>query len=87
MNALNTLNRLLDPVSECLTAKAAQRLVDLRADEATQELVSSLAERNTEGELTPEERSEYEMLVAANNIIAILQAKARSRLARRSKRK
>jgi len=35
--------------------------------------------------LTPEEKAEYDAFVSANNVIAILQAKARAVLARRRK--
>ena len=49
--------------------------------------MEELARRCTEGELTPEEKAEYDALVSANNVIAILQAKARAVLARHRKKK
>ena len=85
MNTARTsdlLDRLLDPVGRCLTADAAQRLVDLRADPALQRRVDRLADRANEGELTADEREEYETYISAANLIAILQAKARDALAR-----
>jgi hypothetical protein len=42
-----------------------------------------LAERSTEGELSRDEKAEYDAFVSANNLIAILQAKARAVLSRR----
>jgi hypothetical protein len=75
------LDRLLEPVGRCLTPEVARRLVALRADPAVQERLEDLAARNTEGELTPEERSEYDSYVRALEFIAILQAKARALLA------
>jgi hypothetical protein len=39
-----------------------------------------LADRCNEGLLTPEERAEYESLVAVASVIALLQAKARAAL-------
>ena len=75
------LDRLLEPVSCCLTPEAARQLVALRADPQFQERLDVLADRCTEGLLTPEEREEYETYVRAIHIIAILQAKARKLLA------
>jgi hypothetical protein len=43
-----------------------------------QKRIEELADKNTEGELSSEERDEYETYVRANEIIAILQAKARA---------
>jgi hypothetical protein len=74
------LDRWLDPVGQALNAEAAGRLLGLRADEQMRERVAELADRNTEGLLTPEERSEYEALVTAGEVVAILQAKARARM-------
>jgi len=71
------LGRLLDPVGSALSAEAARRLVDLRADAEAQEKMNDLADRANDGQLTPGERSEYESLIAAANVIAVLQAKAR----------
>ena len=85
MNTARTsdlLDRLLDPVGRCLTADAARQLVDLRADPALQRCVDRLADRANEGQLTANEREEYEAYISAANLIAILQAKARDALAR-----
>jgi hypothetical protein len=76
-----TLDRLLDPVTRCLTPEVARRLVELRADAELQKRVDMLADKNTEGELTPAEREEYELFVRTSRFIAILQAKARKLLA------
>jgi hypothetical protein len=77
-----TLDRLLDPVSRCLTPDVARRIIELRADPELQKRVDLLADRSAEGQLTPEERLEYETYVRASRFIAILQAKARKLLAR-----
>jgi DNA-binding FadR family transcriptional regulator len=71
------LDRMLEPVGRCLTPEAARQLVALRAEPADQARIDELADRCTEGQLSAEERAEYEFYVAANNVIAILQAKAR----------
>ena len=77
-----TLDRLLEPVSRCLTPEVARQLVELRADRKLQERIDTLADKCTEGQLTPEEREEYETYVRVSRFIAILQAKARKLLAR-----
>jgi hypothetical protein len=75
------LDRLLDPVTDCLTPDAARQLVALRADPQFQERLDTLADKCTEGQLSPDEREEYETYVRAVHLIAILQAKARKLLA------
>jgi hypothetical protein len=45
-----------------------------------QERLDILADKGTEGQLSPEEREEYETYVRAIHLIAILQAKARKLL-------
>jgi hypothetical protein len=75
------LDRLLDPVTRCLTPEVAQQLVALRADPQFQERLDTLADKCTEGLLSADEREEYETYVQAVHIIAILQAKARKLLA------
>jgi hypothetical protein len=77
------LDSILEPVTDVLNDKAAQKLLDLKADRKTQARVSKLADKCNEGQLTPDERREYEMYLMANHIVAILKAKARVRLARK----
>ncbi len=78
------MERLLAPVSRSLNVEASRKLVRLKADAKTQARVDKLARKCNEGELTPQERAEYERYVAAGNLIAILQAKARLLLAKKS---
>jgi hypothetical protein len=77
------LDRILEPVSSVLNEEAALKILTLRADRKTQARVTKLADKCNEGELTPEERREYEMYLLANHFIAILKAKARMLLARK----
>ena len=77
------LDRFLNPVRDILTPEVAQAIADLRADPVTQDRIEDLAHRHHEGQLTPEELAEYEALVNGSNLIAVLQAKARSVLTRR----
>ena len=76
------LDRFLNPVRDILTPEVAQAIADLRADAPTQDRIEDLADRHHEGQLTTEELAEYEALVNGSNLIAVLQAKARSALNR-----
>jgi hypothetical protein len=77
------LDRFLNPVRDILTREVAQAIADLRADPVTQDRIEDLAHRHHEGQLTSDELSEYEALVNGANLIAVLQAKARSVLTQR----
>ena len=77
MNAYAPFDQLFDPQHSCFTKEAAERLIALRADEATQLRMSQLASGANEGTLTEEERREYETCVRAGTVLSILQAKAR----------
>lgn len=74
----NFLVRLLAPIGECMTPEVARKIADLRADPDIQERVDELADKRTEGELTSEERAEYESYVHVICVIGVLQAQARS---------
>jgi hypothetical protein len=74
---------LLDELGRCLTPTVARRILEVRADAETQERVQELAEKCNEGQLTADERAEYEAYVSTSTFVAILQAKARALLARR----
>ncbi|OAI46734.1 hypothetical protein AYO44_10845 [Planctomycetaceae bacterium SCGC AG-212-F19] len=77
------LERLLEPVSSSLNEEAARKLIGLKADRKAQARVADLARKCNEGELTADERAEYETYVLAGEFIAILQAQARILMARR----
>ena len=71
-----TLDDLLDPLSKCLDVASARRVVDLRVSEPVQHRVAELAQRANEGQLSPDERNEYDALVNAEDLISMLQRKA-----------
>ena len=76
------LDRLLEPFVGCLSPDVAAKVADLRADEVMQSRIDYLADRANEGLLTAEEREEYSGYLHAVDVIAVLQAKARSLLRR-----
>lgn len=71
------LERILDPVSKCLTPDVARAIVDYRLDSESQAVLDSLAEKSTAGKLTDTERRQYESFVSALDFVAVLQSKAR----------
>ena len=73
----NFLDRLLEPFGACLTPEVAEKLVNLRADSAVQTRLEELADKSTEGELSEDERAEYESYVHTIDVLAVLQAKVR----------
>lgn len=68
---------MLDPVARCFTPEVARQVVVLRAAPALQSRLYELAAKANEGELSDEERQQYEAYVEAIDLIGILQAKAR----------
>jgi hypothetical protein len=80
MDTVAGLDSLLEPLSLCLDAESARRLVEFRIDQPVQARIEMLGERANEGNLNPSERSEYEALINAADFIAILKLKARRHL-------
>ena len=76
----SAFDRGIDPVIRLLTPEQARAIAEFRGDDCLRARIDELAEKCNEGELTEEERAEYEGYVRANNFVAILQAKARKRL-------
>ena len=74
-------DRATDGLLQFFTTQQAEALVQYRGDETLHARIEELADRNTEGTLTEQERAEYEGYVRANKFIATLQAKARKLLA------
>lgn len=70
-----------DAVLQFFTVEHARALVAYRGDEAIRDRMEELAKKSNEGELTDQERAEYEGYIQASDFIATLQAKARKLLA------
>jgi hypothetical protein len=80
MDAVTGLDGLLDPLSRCLDAESARRLVEFRVDPPVQERIDALSEQANEGGLGAEERAEYEALINAADFISVLKLKAKRQL-------
>jgi len=77
----NAFDRATEPVLGILSTDQVHKIVDYHADESLQARLEELAQKANEGELTEDERSEYEGYAQANKFVAVLQAQARRRLA------
>lgn len=80
MSAATLLDEFLDPLSRCLDAESARRVVALGVSASVQARVDLLADRANEGLLTADELAEYEALMNAEDIVAILKLKSRQQL-------
>ena len=78
----SVLQRVLAPVTDCLTPEVARYIVDARLDSAVQRRLNRLAPKADFGTLTDAERSEYKALVDGVEFLAIFKARARLILAR-----
>jgi len=76
-STITALDRMLDPLSDCLNPEAAERIVALRIDHTIQARIEELAERSNEGLLTDAERREYESYVEGAEILSLIKLKAR----------
>lgn len=77
------LEKILDPVSRCLTRQGARKLVKLRADPQLQERLDVLATKCDEGRLSDSEKAEYESYVRAIQFVTVMQSRARRLLRER----
>jgi hypothetical protein len=68
---------LLDALRRDRNVEVATALLSARADEETLRRYADLADRHSEGRLSPDELRELESLVRRNRQISVLRAKAR----------
>jgi hypothetical protein len=57
MSTASGIDALLDPLSRCLDAESARRVIDLKIDPPVQERIDRLAELANEGALSEGERA------------------------------
>jgi len=69
-------DRGVRPLLQALLLDRADAVLSFRPDPTLQGRIDELASKSTEGELTVEERAEYEGYVRANKFIAILRRQA-----------
>lgn len=78
------ISSVLTDVADALNVEAAQRLLEMQPDDEVVRHAEHLAAKANEGELTDKERDEYLAFITASEMLAILQLKARRRIARPS---
>jgi hypothetical protein len=76
--------RGIDSVLQFVLPDRAAQVANPPTDKNLSERIEELATKNTEGELSPEERAEYAGYVRANKFVAVLQRWARKRLSTQS---
>jgi hypothetical protein len=77
-------DRLLGPLTACLTPDVARRILDLKIEPALQARLDELADKANEGTLTPSQAEEYRVYVDAIDYIAVFKVNVRSQLNRSS---
>jgi hypothetical protein len=70
-------DRGVRPILRMVLLDKADVVLNFRPDPELQARIETLATKSTEGELTAQERAEYEGYVRANKFVAILQRQAR----------
>lgn len=80
LGANDAFDRAIEPVISLLSREQAAQIADFHADESLQARIEQLASKANQGELTDEERAEYEGYAQANRFIAVLQATARRKI-------
>jgi hypothetical protein len=79
--ATTLIEGLVERLGACLTLDAAKQVLSLKIDPRTQRRLDVLAEKSTEGELSPQEHTEYASLVIGLDLVTLIQARARAVLA------
>lgn len=75
------LERMLRPMSKCMSLELAHELVGLRVEEDTQQRYDFLADGRREGTLSANEEAELQDLVHVNSMLSVLKAVAQLLLA------
>jgi hypothetical protein len=78
MTDKSSLELLLRLLCRGLNAELAALLLRMQAEDEVQARYEVLAERNTEGQLSPGEQEELALMVRANALLSVLKAEARA---------
>lgn len=77
MSAQAAFQRGVHPLLELLLPGKEDDVLSAVADQSLKDRIEELAAKNTEGNLSPEERDEYAGYVRANKFVAVLRREAR----------
>jgi hypothetical protein len=72
MSSEAAFHRGVEPLFQLLLSGKEEAVLAVQTDRALRERIESLAAKSTEGELTADERDEYEGYVRANKFVAVL---------------
>jgi hypothetical protein len=74
------LEALADTVAACLDETSLQAIANLQLDPPTRKRLDELSDRANEGQLTPDERAEYQAFIGVSEFLGLAQLRARVRL-------
>jgi len=77
MSAQAAFQRGVSPLLQLLPPGRADSVLAVQTDQPLRERIEELAEKSTEGSLSPEERDEYAGYVRANKFVAVLRREAK----------
>lgn len=77
MSAQDAFQRGVSPLLQLLLPGREDAVLAVETDQLLSKRIEELAAKNTEGELTPEERDEYIGYIRANKFVAIMRREAR----------
>ena len=77
MSAQTAFQRGVNPILQLLLPGREEAVLAAAIAPSLLERIDELASKNTEGNLTPEEREEYASYVRANKFVAILRREAK----------
>jgi hypothetical protein len=80
LTADQIIDRMLDPVAAAFNEDAARRLAELRFDPELQAHIEHLGDLANEGQLTPEQRADLDLILRIGDVVSVLRVKARAML-------
>ena len=75
---MSAFDRGIRPLLELVLPEKTEEVLNFRPSPKLQARIEELAEKSTEGKLSPKERAEYAGYVRANKFVAILRKEARN---------
>jgi len=77
VSAQTAFQRGVSPLLQLLLPGREDAVLAVQTDQSLRERIEELAEKSTEGSLSPEERDEYAGYVRANKFVAVLRREAK----------
>ena len=74
------IESLADTVAACLDAPSLQAIANLQLEPRTRDRLDELADKANEGQLSADERSEYQAFIGVSEFLGLAQLRARQRL-------